>query len=84
MELKLSPGQVALTRCDVNTGHVLKTDGSLYFQNGDIHEIFESLAVAERFIETTLAIRLDIEFVVYGHKGDPILIWNRFERKRLN
>ncbi len=81
---KLNPGQVTLLRCDVNTGHVLRTNGELYLQTGDFYQTFDSFDTAEQFISSTLADNPDMEFVVYGHEGEPILSWNRFEKKRLN
>ncbi len=81
---KLNPGQVTLLRCDVNTGHVLKMNGELYKQTGDIYQTFDSIDDAERFISTALLDNPELEFVVYGHEGEPLLNWNRLEKKRLN
>ena len=80
---KLNRGQVSLMRCDVNTGHVLKTNGELYTQVGDIYQTFDSMDMAETFISNHLQDNCDMEFVVYGHEGEPILIWSRFEKKRI-
>jgi len=80
---KLNPGQVSLVRCDVNTGHILKTNGELYMQIGDIYQTFDSMDMAETFISNCLQDNRDMEFIVYGHEGEPILIWNRFEKKRI-
>ena len=71
---RLKPGQVTLLRCDVNTGCVLKTNGELYMQTGEIYQTFDTIDMAEQFISTTLKDNPDLEFVVYGHDGEPILI----------
>lgn len=81
---KLNPGQVTLLRCDVNTGHVLRTNGELYMQTGDIYQTFDSFDTAEQFISSAFADNPDIEFVVYDHEGEPVISWNKFEKKKLN
>jgi len=79
---KLKPGQVSLLRCDINTGHVLKTNGELYMQTGDTFETFDSLEAVEHFINISLSDNPDIEFVIYNHNSDYILSWNKLEKKR--
>lgn len=81
---KLKSGQVSLLRCDINTGHVLQTNGELYMQQGDIFQKFDTLDAAEKFISTSLYDNHDMEFVVYNHNGDQILLWNRLEKKNVN
>jgi hypothetical protein len=80
----LNPGQVTLLRCDVNTGNVLKTNGELYLQTGEIYQTFDTFDAAEQFISTALADNSHIEFVIYGYEGEPILSWSKFEKKRLS
>ena len=78
---KLNPGQVSLARANVNTGHVLKTNGALYLGNGDTFETFESMALVQRFIKSNLADKSDLEFIEYDSNGNCIMVRNRFEKK---
>jgi hypothetical protein len=78
----LNRGQVTLVRCDVNTGHVLKTNRKLYMQTGEIYQTFDSLDAAELFVSTKLRDNAEMEFVIYGHDGEPILSWNKFKKRR--
>jgi hypothetical protein len=79
---KLNRGQVSLLCCDINTGHVLRTDGQVYTQTGDVYQIFDSLESAEKFISISLPDSPGVEFVVYGHDGKPLISWNKFEKKK--
>ena len=80
---KLKHGQVSLVRADINTGHVLKTNNELSLGQGDTFEIFDSLELAEAYIKERLTERNDIEYVVYDSNADPILIWDRNEKRIL-
>ena len=80
---KLKPGQVSLIRADINTGHVLKINNELFLEQGDTFEIFDSLELAETYIKQRLTERDDIEFVVYDNNANPIIFWDRKEKKQL-
>lgn len=81
---KLKQGQVSLIRADINTGHVLKTNNELYLGHGDTIKIFDSIELAESFIKDRLTEKADIEYVIYDNNADPILIWDKNEKRRLN
>lgn len=80
---KLKVGQVSVICADRNTGQVLKTNNELYHGQGNIVEIFDSFELAELFIKEQLTKTADIEFVVYNNNADPILIWDKKERRQL-
>ncbi len=80
---KLKHGQVSLIRADINTGHLLRTNNELSLGHCDTFEIFDSFELAERFVKERLAERDDIEYVVYDSNADPIMFWDKKEKRQL-
>lgn len=78
---KLISGQYSLLQVDVNTGHVLQINGSLYLGKGETFKLFNNLAEAKRFSEKQIEINSNLEFVIYDWNGKGILLINRFETK---
>lgn len=80
---KLSPGQYSLLQVDVNTGHVLQTNGELFVGNGEIFKLFNDLSKAQEFVDSQIEKNDNLEFVIYDYNGKGILLINRFQKKEI-
>lgn len=80
---RLSPGQYSLLQVDVNTGHVLQTNGDLYIGNGETFKLFNDLSKINEFVDRQIEKNDNLEFVVYDCNGKGILLINRFQKKEI-
>jgi hypothetical protein len=79
----LNVGQFSLLQTDVNTGHVLQTNGELYIGKGEFFKLFNNLSEVQEYIEKQISKNNNLEFVIYDCNGKGILLINRFERKSI-
>ena len=80
---RLDVGQYSLLQADVNTGHVLQTNGELYIGKGEIFRLFNDLSDAQKYIVNQMNNNNNLEFVIHDCNGKGIMLINRFERKSL-
>ena len=78
---RLSPGQYSLLQVDVNTGHVLQTNGDLFIGNGEAFKLFNDISKVQEFVDSQIEQNVNLEFVVYDCNGKGILLINRFQKK---
>jgi ethanolamine ammonia-lyase small subunit len=70
---KLKPNQFAVGHAEYSTGHVLKTDKTLYVQRGDVYLIFESKDDALSYIMKTVKENPDIECWIEDSLGTHLI-----------
>lgn len=70
----LTKKQVALTRAEFKTGHVLDNNFNLYSRakGGEIYTVFDSLDLAKQYIEEQKAQHEGVEFWVCGQDKEVI------------
>jgi hypothetical protein len=72
----LQENQVAVIHAEKATGHVLDLEYNLYRKDKpkSVYSIFESMQLAEQYIERIKAQRNDLEFVVYDRNESVLKI----------
>ena len=79
----LNKGEYSVIKVDVNTGHILQTNGDLYTGKGEVFKLFIGLIDAEDFIDKEITCCNNLEFVIYDCNGQSVKLINRFQSKQI-
>jgi len=70
---KLKPNQFAVAHSEYSTGHLLKTDKTLFLQNGEVFLIFETKEQALKYIIKTVKENPEIECWMENYLGELVI-----------
>ncbi len=80
-KLNLNINQYAIGQAEYKTGHILKTDRTLYLQDGEVYLIFDSKESAIAYVVRTVNENPEIECWIENNLGEIIVTIDKNGRR---